>query len=131
MPDDIEDVDIDDAHDDQGDENPREEAEVDHVVHPHDGTELARKEGHVSIVPWGQFHVPAKHGGQSHQKGQQPAKAQGQPYSPLSGDPPVPEQKRAGEFAGGILLKRCGGNAAGEGERDGGCWCSVMISAKF
>ena len=50
VPDDIEDVKVDGAHDNQGNENPSEEAEVDHVVHPHDGTELAGKEGEVPVV---------------------------------------------------------------------------------
>lgn len=68
VPDDIEDVKVDGAHDNQGNENPSEEAEVDHVVHPHDGTELAGKEGEVPVVLLGQFHVPAEHGGQAHQE---------------------------------------------------------------
>lgn len=49
--DDTEDVEIDGAHDDQGDENPSEEAEIDHIVHPDDRTELARKIGNISGVP--------------------------------------------------------------------------------
>lgn len=45
--DDVEDVQIDDAHDNQGDEDPGDEAEEDHVIQANHGTEVAREGGAV------------------------------------------------------------------------------------
>lgn len=48
---DVEDVQIDDAHDNEGDEDPGDETEEDHVIQTHDRTEMARKGGHILGEP--------------------------------------------------------------------------------
>lgn len=48
---DVEDVQVDDAHDNEGDEDPGDETEEDHVIQRHDRTKMARKRGTIGGEP--------------------------------------------------------------------------------
>lgn len=80
--DDVEDLGVQSAHDEQGRQGAGEEAEVHHVIHPHHRHELA---GQGPGAPGGCL-VPAKHGDEPSQQGQGPAQPQGPPNPPLCRD---------------------------------------------
>ncbi|KAI1231075.1 ATP synthase F(0) complex subunit B1, partial [Lamprotornis superbus] len=109
--DDVEDLSIQSTHDEQGHQGPCEEAEINHVIHPHHSDELAP---HGAGAP-GLCLVPAKHGHEPSQQGQRPAQPQGPPNSPLCSDyfisvgeeiPGRVKEKRFKQILKGILFKR-------------------------
>lgn len=83
LADQIEDLHVDEDHEQQRGQHPHEEVEVDHVLHADDLLELAlnHRLAHAAVgqpVPLdGSQVVPAEHGCQAHHKGENPAASDG------------------------------------------------------
>ena len=83
LADQIEDLHVDEDHEQQRGQHPHEEVEIDHVLHADDLLELAlnHRLAHAAVgqpVPLnGSQVVPAEHGCQAHHKGENPAASDG------------------------------------------------------
>lgn len=86
----VEDLGVDEDHEDERRQHPAEEVEVDHVVHADDVLEAAGDDQVAvlrAVLPQAVQVVPAQHGRQAHHEGDGPAQDHRRPGTPLGHHP--------------------------------------------